>query len=366
MMAESNKDFMKSYRHGKELGKRPSDSQDGGREAKRKNTGNYPLVKLLVPNYAAGAIIGKGGTCLHEIKEKFGGFVRLSAGREYYPGTEERVVVITGEVNQLIDINNLVMEKVRDPGRDSTMKNVPIDVERGKKVMIVLTTAAAGMLIGRSGATIKGIQEESKAKISVGMPDKASVPGEQVVTVSGSFDECSKACRQIIEKISVETGNMANTKTKYISGNTDMYATHSINTGYNAGVLRNEGHISSSFDNRQQQDSRSQYLPANGMSSYQRVNNVGSSRKLKANVQIDVQVANVLVGAILGKQGSIIKDFVQRSGGARFKVLDRSDEDEGDIRTLRITGSLDQTLLAYSLVNDRVEQLQNQPTSQGF
>jgi len=359
-MAESNNGYaQESYKQ--EQRKRPLDSQDGGRDAKRMYTGSYPLLKLLVPNYVAGALIGKGGTCLNEMKEKYGGFIRISKGREYYPGTEERIIVITGEVTQIIDMNNHVMEKVLDPGRDSTMKNVPIDVERAKQVKIVLTKASAGLLIGRSGATIKSIQEGSKAKISIGMPEKASVPGEQVVTVSGSFDECTNACQKIIEKISVETTNMANTKTTY-SLNTDMYGTHG-NTGYSTGGVGYEGRMVSSFNNRQEQDSRSQYS-ANRISINQGGNKMGSPRKLKATVQIDVEVPEVMVGPILGRQGSIIKDFVQRSGGARFKFLDKSED--ADNRTLLITGNLNQTTLAYSLVNDRAEQLRNVPLSQGF
>jgi len=103
----------------------------------------------------------------------------------------------------------------------------------------------------------------------------------------------------------------------------------------------------------------------NGMAQYQRENDTGgqsyrkSSRNtLKAKVEVTIEVPDVLVGPIMGKQGSIIKDFVQRSGGARFKFSDKS---ESANRTLTISGNMDQTHTAYDLVNERVEQLGSEP-----
>jgi len=349
--------------------KRSADNQDGGRDAKRSNTGTWPLLKLMVPNYVAGALIGKGGAVLKEMKETYGAFVRLSGGREYYPGTEERIVVITGQASQIIDVNNLIMEKLQDPGRDSSMKNISVDVERAKQVKIILTSNASGLLIGRGGATIKAMQEESKARISIAMPDKATVQGERVVTISGSFDERTEACRQVIEKIAGDATNMSNTNTKYTSMGTDMYTGHTVNTGmpsYQGGNNINSGMPSYQGGN----NVNSAMMRGNtGMSSYQGNNNMGSQsfqaspKKLKAKVHVEVKVPNTLVGAILGKQGSIIKDFVQRSGGARFKFEDKTEEED---RTLTITGDMDQTQSAYSLVNERVDQLQSQPSAQGF
>ena len=56
-----------------------------------------PLLKILIPNYAAGAIIGKGGTNIGDLQNQYGAKIRLSPSREFYPGTEERIVVLTGD-----------------------------------------------------------------------------------------------------------------------------------------------------------------------------------------------------------------------------------------------------------------------------
>jgi len=73
--------------HSSESRKRHTDSGDDERESKRHHPGTKPLLKLLVPNYVAGALIGKGGTVLRELIASFGGYIRISSGGEYYPGT---------------------------------------------------------------------------------------------------------------------------------------------------------------------------------------------------------------------------------------------------------------------------------------
>ena len=55
-------------------------------------------IKFLVPEYAAGAIIGKGGKNISVYKDKFDTQVRMSPGREFFPQTEERVCLITRDV----------------------------------------------------------------------------------------------------------------------------------------------------------------------------------------------------------------------------------------------------------------------------
>ena len=314
-----------------------------------------PLLKLLVPNYAAGGLIGKGGTLITEMQNKFGGNIRLSSNREYYPGTDERVVVVTGEVNQIIDFNNHIMEKVLgDPSKQS--ERSPRDEGRGQKVKIVLTNGAAGLLIGRAGITIKAIQEESKAKISICSLEVASVPGERVLTMSGSTEQLVEGCRQVIEKISGDASNMANTKLKYMSAN--MGVNHGGNVGFNS-MQQDNNDIFSVLSGNPMAGLR-------GASNMQGGNNFGgqsyqgSKSKLKTKVEVQMEVPDVLVGAILGKQGQVIREFAQRSG-ARFKFSDKNEYAAGTTdRILTITGDMNQAQTAHSLINERVEQAGSQ------
>lgn len=324
-------------------GKRTHDDDMDGGQAKRPLTGNQPLLKLLVPNYVAGALIGKGGSLMTEMKEKFGGNIRLSANREIYPGTDERIIVLTGDTSEIIDLNNHIMEKVQ-----SGTSKQPIDDARREKCKIVLTNGAAGLLIGRGGATIKAIQEETKAKISISNTEASAVRGERVLTMSGSMNERAEACSQVIEKISSDGSNMANTNLKYAG------------LGMGSGMGSSQDTGMGSYYNSMQQESINQYsnLPVNPMGRLRGASNMGHSApsKLKTKVEVQMEVPDALVGGILGKQGQVVRDMVQRSG-ARFKFSDKNEYAEGTTdRILTITGDMNQCQAAYTLVNERVEQ----------
>merc|ERR1712076_34885 len=82
---------------------------------------------------------------------------------------------------------------------------------------------------------------------------------------------------------------------------------------------------------------------------------------LKTKVEVKIEVPQVLVGPILGKQGQVIRDLAQRSG-ARFKFSDKNDYTEGTTnRILTVTANtMNQAHTAYNLVNERVDEIQNQ------
>ena len=42
-----------------------------------------PIVKILIPNYAAGSIIGKGGANIAEVQQQTGARIKLSPNNDY-------------------------------------------------------------------------------------------------------------------------------------------------------------------------------------------------------------------------------------------------------------------------------------------
>ena len=118
-------------------------------------------MKLLVPDIIAGHIIGKGGKGLTELKNKYGGNLVLSRAREYYPGTGERVVAITGKIIEIVNINHYIMDKMVNG--DPSFENSELFEEirskgRGAKTLIVVPHKTAGMVIGRGGSSVKQIK----------------------------------------------------------------------------------------------------------------------------------------------------------------------------------------------------------------
>lgn len=71
-------------------------------------------LKLLVPSVAAGAIIGKGGETIAELQKAAGARVKMSKANDFYPGTNERVCLITGSLEGIVMIMDFITEKIRE------------------------------------------------------------------------------------------------------------------------------------------------------------------------------------------------------------------------------------------------------------
>lgn len=363
--------------------RRTKDEEGSSRDSKRqKYKEGDPLLKVLVPEYAAGALLGKGGSLLSDTLEKHGGVVALSSKGDYYPTTNERIVMLSGKIEQIIKLNTCVMEKVQDPGYaidNAARKNI---------VQIILTDESAGMLIGPKGKTIQEIQTASGARLAVGVQVKAPVPGERVLTISksgpsGSFEQLLSAAKLVIQKVAIEPTNIANSSMRYPQTDNSL-----VPSSYNNMQLSRRSSFPSNGDlsrNRRPEDRldsryverRSSYeyeVSSSRMSSSRRleIRNYecsSSSRQdpgrgrararggyqLKMNVSITMDIPDELVGGVMGRGGSVIKDFVSRSGGARFKISEQVHK--GEDRILTIRGDMEQCQTAAELIADRVEEL---------
>ena len=61
----------------------------------------FPYRQILVQNKDAGTVIGRGGGTVQRVNEATGSRVRVSNAGEHFPGTMERVVLVTGTTEQV-------------------------------------------------------------------------------------------------------------------------------------------------------------------------------------------------------------------------------------------------------------------------
>lgn len=69
-------------------------------------------AKFLVSNPAAGSIIGRSGSNITQLQQQSGARLQLSRSQEYFPGTQDRIMLATGTVNQILTALHLVLTKV--------------------------------------------------------------------------------------------------------------------------------------------------------------------------------------------------------------------------------------------------------------
>jgi len=344
------------------------------RDARRDNLGKEPMIKVLVPNDAAGAIIGKGGANLGDLKNRYGAAIRISHNREVYPGTDERIVALTGEVDHIIDLHNYVIDKVADArGPDGTK-----DERRGGMVKMILPNITAGLIIGKGGATIKSLKEESSAYIDLTGRDESPVHGERILTIKGTTEQRIEAARLVINKVASDPDNMANTSLKY---------SHRARGGEQRESRDSRddrrGGASRFHDNRKDGGMGNALPPHNanpvlggigggaanltnlaevaqqlvGLAQGQNQASAGTVDGIKTTVQIQMEIPEVLVVPIVGINGNTLREFIQFSGAK----IDFSRSDLGmSHKLLTIHGDLNQTQIAYHLVNQKITQIRNE------
>ncbi|KAF5889228.1 RNA-binding protein Nova-1-like isoform X1, partial [Clarias magur] len=109
--------------------KRPLETPTEAGSTKRTNTGEEGeyFLKVLIPSYAAGSIIGKGGQTIVQLQKETGATIKLSKSKDFYPGTTERVCLIQGTVEALNGVHNFIAEKVREMPQ-SSQKSEPVSI----------------------------------------------------------------------------------------------------------------------------------------------------------------------------------------------------------------------------------------------
>lgn len=96
------------------------------------------------------------------------------------------------------------MEKIKEKP-DLSTKLTDIEVkqaqERDKQVKILVPNSTAGMIIGKAGAFIKQVKEESGSYVQISQKPKDITLQERCITVIGEKDSNRIACKLILSKI---------------------------------------------------------------------------------------------------------------------------------------------------------------------
>ena len=163
----------------------------GGREA---------YAKLLVPNAAAGALIGNSGQTIRELMQRFQAEIRLSRHGDYFPGTSERVCVITGDVDNVCSVTEYVFQATKKEAEHN--KSSGIDDKRCNQLQMIVSHIAAGMIVGKGGEKVKQISDDSGARIKITRKEECHPSvSERIVYVEGSPNQVLTAANLIIRKM---------------------------------------------------------------------------------------------------------------------------------------------------------------------
>jgi RNA-binding protein Nova len=159
----------------------------------------------------------QAGGNINEFQAKTFSRIQLSKSGEYYPGTTERTLLVSGGLKQIIAALGLVFAKLKREGvapvtpRTKTAMDAhdsansdpdsppPYPVHLAIKLLV--PQPLCGIIIGKMGTTVKAYAADTQTQIRVTAPDgPAAGLNHRIVTINGTTDNCLKAIALLILK----------------------------------------------------------------------------------------------------------------------------------------------------------------------
>mmetsp|Transcript_21751 Transcript_21751/g.47541 ORF Transcript_21751/g.47541 Transcript_21751/m.47541 type:complete len:329 (+) Transcript_21751:113-1099(+) len=282
-------------------------------------TGTQQVVaKLLVTNPTAGSIIGKSGANIEQLQRSSGARIQLSRSGEFFPGTSDRVLLLSGSLHSVLTAIFLILEKVsRDTGAANGGKGKGPKREEGgdvSQVKLALSRRLCGLLIGAKGQTVRDFITDSGSTIRVqSLSELTPSDPERTITVSGARDQVLRAVALILNTLSTHEG----------------YATYMETT---LQLASTQGVV----------------LPPRS----------SAAKSVLASVRASLTLflSDDDVGAILGRKGQNLAD-IQQNARVTIRISDRSKMDPStNEREVTVTGMYGAVKLAEAMIAEKLNQ----------
>ena len=283
----------------------------------RSSSGQNDTIKLLLPNSLSGSLIGTGGGTIRKFIELTSCHIVLSDHGNTYPGTDDRIVTLSGTEKQLFDGVRFLWDMLAyarkatedgfkslewDPSAKGSHSANPSSAIQCR---FVVPDHKIGSIIGKNGSKLNDLKTSTGANIYInGKDDESAVTKERIITVNGNVFQCKKCSYMLLR---LENDDKSDTN---------------INTpAHNSGSYSN----GSSFDS--------------------------------INTAVTMAIPDKLVGNIIGKAGTTLKE-ISKLSGANVTVSQRGEDVEGvgsSMRVITITGSSDQTQAAQAIISQKLK-----------
>ena len=122
---------------------------------------------IPVPNDCVGLVIGKGGETIRNLQQESG--AKIQVAKKEIPNSNLRNVFVEGPPEKYQRAKELIEDIIREHRRSSdTLVHVgDSNPFYGNKDILRVPDKYVGLIIGKSGDTLKGIAQRSNTKIFV-------------------------------------------------------------------------------------------------------------------------------------------------------------------------------------------------------
>jgi len=309
------------------------DNGDGSTKKPRTEGDDLQEVRVIVDNYEASVIIGKGGANVKQIRLDSSAFVSILKTEG---SSKERVMQIKGTVEFNVTALKLIGELLIKNDQERKQTENPEAVVDTHCFKVLVHQSLAGAIIGRGGAIIKSIQEDTAAKISLST-EPLGGSTEKTVSVTGNIEQLQAATTRILTQIRDNPMRPGTTSIPYVPGQPQMQ----FGAPSPYGAPQAYGMPPQAYGMPPQQSPYG--MPPQAMG--------GAATKLEKIV-----IPTICAGTVIGKGGSIIRDIKMQSGTS-ISVAAPEPTAPND-RVVSISGPPQGIQTAIFLIRQRVESYQ--------
>lgn len=320
-----------------------------------RHEGDLPL-RILVQSDMVGAIIGRSGSTIRQITQQ--SKARIDVHREENLDQQEKVITISGAPEscssacfRILEIIQNERAQISNDGSSNSLDNSASanqdssDSSPEVTLKILAHNNLIGRLIGKNGVSIRKMMEQTSTKINVSMNGLTDCTHERTITVLGNIEQVHQAEQVISSKLRAAYQSDANSTLQAM--NQQSYLFNGVPIPYMSGPYAPNPILSTLVDSQaghaghalsrtmpvgphQSQIAGSQIYPgsSNYLSLYPNISgphghgllNFNPSRSsLEERETVNIYIPHSMVGAIIGKSGSAIKEMISTSG-ASIKV----------------------------------------------
>lgn len=157
----------------------------------------YPsAIKLLVSNNVAGSIIGRAGQTISELQAQSNTRIKLSQTGDYYPGTQDRVCLVQGQLDNVKTALSLLLKRLYMLQEHQHSQHMAWQSNRHEGppsfdfvVRLLVPSSSCGMIIGKSGSNIRHMEEVSGVSSVRLSPKEAGDPNYPSASIVSSTSE---------------------------------------------------------------------------------------------------------------------------------------------------------------------------------
>jgi len=314
---------------------------EGGAESESKRPAGdgseESALKILVSNSDAGAVIGKAGAVINQIQTDSSARVKMSQSGDFFPGTGDRVVLITGTSTAVYEALSLIVAKLA--GIETADENALV-------LKMPVPNSSGGAIIGKGGAEIKAMSESTGAKVQLSQKDEVHPElQERVCTISGSSVQILQAGQQVFLKLQETDAKYSNLSTNYGSSKAPAQQFGQQAMYGQAAMMQQR-----MYQQPQQAYYQQQAAPQAAAPQYGAPSAGGTS--------VTMTVPDAQVGILVGKAGCMIQ-AMQAQSGARITVSQR--DGSGGDRTVSISGDPQAVANGQMLVSQKLQEAAQMP-----